>query len=362
MKYSLFNTCRKYLKVVLCAVSLFAGTSFVHAQVTVEATIDSLQLLIGEQAKIKLQVSMDANQKLRLPLFSDTIVRGVEIVDVAKPDTQLLNDNKRWLISQEYTVTSFDSALYYLPPMKVMVNDKQYQSEALALKVYSIPVDTLHPDQFFGPKEIRKVPLIWSDVIFSDVASLVYSSVLMLILGGVAVFLVMSYVTINKVKPKLPPHQIAFEKIEEIKSNQSWRQNDPKMYYTELTDAIRAYIKDRFGFNALEMTSSEIIEHLLQEKDKDSIKDLCYLFEVADLVKFAKYAPLMNENDMNLLNAVDFINQTKIEEDPNAKKRTIEVKVGENRSKKERIALICCIVVDGIGALIALYVVISFFF
>ena len=54
MKYSLFNTCRKYLKVVLCAVSLFAGTSFVHAQVTVEATIDSLQLLIGEQAKIKL--------------------------------------------------------------------------------------------------------------------------------------------------------------------------------------------------------------------------------------------------------------------------------------------------------------------
>lgn len=362
MKYSLFNTCRKYLKVVLCAVSLFAGTSFVHAQVTVEATIDSLQLLIGEQAKIKLQVSMDANQKLRLPLFSDTIVRGVEIVDVAKPDTQLLNDNKRWLISQEYTVTSFDSALYYLPPMKVMVNDKQYQSEALALKVYSIPVDTLHPDQFFGPKEIRKVPLIWSDVIFSDVASLVYSSVLMLILGGVAVFLVMSYVTINKVKPKLPPHQIAFEKIEEIKSNQSWRQNDPKMYYTELTDAIRAYIKDRFGFNALEMTSSEIIEHLLQEKDKDSIKDLCYLFEVADLVKFAKYAPLINENDMNLLNAVDFINQTKIEEDPNAKKRTIEVKVGENRSKKERIALICCIVVDGIGALIALYVVISFFF
>ena len=139
--------------------------------------------------------------------------------------------------------------------MKVMVNDKQYQSEALALKVYSIPVDTLHPDQFFGPKEIRKVPLIWSDVIFSDVASLVYSSVLMLILGGVAVFLVMSYVTINKVKPKLPPHQIAFEKIEEIKSNQSWRQNDPKMYYTELTDAIRAYIKDRFGFNALEMLS-----------------------------------------------------------------------------------------------------------
>ena len=38
---------------------------------------------------------MDANQKLRLPLLRDTLVRGVEILDVAKPDTQLLNDNKR---------------------------------------------------------------------------------------------------------------------------------------------------------------------------------------------------------------------------------------------------------------------------
>ena len=135
---------------------LFFAFPEVKAQVTVDATIDSLQLLIGEQAKIKLQVSMDANQKLQLPLLRDTLVRGVEVLDVAKPDTQLLNENKRWLISQEYTVTSFDSALYYLPPFEVKVNGTPYFSKALALKVYSIPVDTLHPDQFFGPKAIRE--------------------------------------------------------------------------------------------------------------------------------------------------------------------------------------------------------------
>ena len=32
-------------------------------QVTVDASIDSLQLLIGEQAKVKLEISMDAKQK-----------------------------------------------------------------------------------------------------------------------------------------------------------------------------------------------------------------------------------------------------------------------------------------------------------
>ena len=330
-----------------------------NAQVTVDASIDSLQLLIGEQAKIKLQVSMNANQKLQLPLLRDTLVTGVEILDIAKPDTQLLNENKRWLISQEYTITSFDSALYYLPPFEVLVDNQAYRSKALALKVYSIPVDTLHPDQFFGPKDIREVPIIWEDV-----APLVYSAVIMLVLGALAVFFVIRFrdnkpiIKIIKVEPKLPPHQVAMKKIEEIKADKQIQREDPKLYYTELTEAIRTYIKERFGFNAMEMTSSEIINRLLEEKDPQSISDLKLLFETADLVKFAKHAPMMNENDMNLVNAIDFINQTKVEEDPNAKKEPTEIRVEEKRSKQGRIALMCSIAVAGIGALVCLYMVV----
>ena len=302
---------------------------------------------------------MNANQKLQLPLLRDTLVTGVEILDIAKPDTQLLNENKRWLISQEYTITSFDSALYYLPPFEVLVDNQAYRSKALALKVYSIPVDTLHPDQFFGPKDIREVPIIWEDV-----APLVYSAVIMLILGALAVFFVIRFrdnkpiIKIIKVEPKLPPHQVAMKKIEEIKADKQIQREDPKLYYTELTEAIRTYIKERFGFNAMEMTSSEIINRLLEEKDPQSISDLKLLFETADLVKFAKHAPMMNENDMNLVNAIDFINQTKVEEDPNAKKEPTEIRVEEKRSKQGRIALMCSIAVAGIGALVCLYMVV----
>lgn len=356
MKNTLFD--RKYLKVIGCVLLLLASIPGLKAQVTVDATIDSLQLLIGEQAKIKLQVSMDANHKLVLPRFNnDTIVTGVKVVDVAKPDTQMLNDNKRWLITQEYTVTSFDSALYYLPPLEVLVDNKAYRSKALALKVYSIPVDTLHPDQFFGPKDIREVPLTWSDI-----APLVYSVLLVILLGIVTAFLIIRFcnnkpiIKIIKIEPKLPPHQAAMKKIEEIKADKNMLREDPKQYYTELTEAIRTYIKDRFGFNAMEMTSAEIIDRLLEEKDKESIDDLKALFETADLVKFAKHAPLMNENDMNLVNAVDFINQTKVEEDPNAKKEPTEIRVEEKRSKEGRIMLIISIAITGIAALVALYV------
>ena len=113
---------------------------------------------------------------------------------------------------------------------------------------------------------------------------------------------------------------------------------------TELTDTLRTYIKDRFGFNALEMTSSEIIDKLLEMNDKEAISDLKELFQTADLVKFAKHDPQMNENDANLINAIDFINETKQPEEENQKPQPTEITIIEKRSLRTKILLICGIV------------------
>ena len=104
------------------------------------------------------------------------------------------------------------------------------------------------------------------------------------------------------------------KEIEEIKSEKLNTIDDPKEYYTRLTDTLRRYIEERYGFNAMEMTSSEIIEHLTEKGDKESLKELVLLFETSDLVKFAKYSTYVNENDANLVNAIEFINKTKSEQ------------------------------------------------
>ena len=317
----------------------------VAQSVTVEAKIDSLQILIGEQAKVQLQVAMDAKQRAVFPAYTDTLVRGVEIIETVKPDTQFLNDRQRMLITQEYIITSFDSALYYLPPMPVTVDGKEYRSKALALKVYSMPVDTLHPDQFFGQKTVMKAPFAWEDWY-----GLIGCSFLALPLLGLLIYLIIRIrdnkpiIRKIKVEPKLPPHQAAMKEIERIKSEKVWQKGEPKTYYTELTDTLRTYIKDRFGFNALEMTSSEIIDKLLEMNDKDAISDLKELFQTADLVKFAKHDPQMNENDANLINAIDFINETKQPEEENQKPQPTEITIIEKRSLRTKILLICGIV------------------
>ncbi len=349
---------KKLKKIVGC---LFALCSLsVSAQnVTVEVSIDSLQILIGEQTKVKLEVSFDAHQKLTLPVVRDTLVRGVEVVDIAKPDTQYLNNKQRLLVTQEYIVTSFDSAFYYIPPFTVAVDGKAYSSKSLALKVLTMPVDVEHPDQFFGPKDILEPPFSWSDW-----KLIIWLSLFIIPLVILVIYLIIRYkdnkpiIRTIKLEPKLPPHQQAMKEFERIKSEKSWQHGDSKEYYTELTDTIRVYIKERFGFNALEMTSAEIIDHLLQENDQKAIDELKTLFNTADLVKFAKHNPLMNENDMNLVNAIEFINQTKIEADPNAKPVPAEITIEEKRSRRAKIILLSFIVVLSVAVVTMLVFVI----
>lgn len=333
---------KKYICVILSLLLAFAENKISAQSVVVDATIDSLQILIGQQTKIKLQVSLDSDKRAIFPIYTDTLVRGVEMLDIAKPDTQLLNEGRRALITQEYTITSFDSALYYLPPMEVLVDNKPYYSKPLALKVYSVqvPIDTLHPDWFFGPKTIMQVPFVWQDWYLVIACGLLFFPFLILL-----IFLIIRIrdnkpiIRKVKVEPKLPPAQLAMNKLEHIKNEKSWETGYIKEYYTNITEALRSYISERFGFNALEMTSTEIIEKLLEIKDKKSIVDLCELFQTADLVKFAKYIPLINENDKNLLNAIAFINETKRDEDENIKSVPSEITIIEKRPLRIRVLL-----------------------
>ncbi len=345
--YTLLKS-RKFLIALGCSMLFsFVPQKIAAQSVTVDATIDSLQIMIGKQATIQLQVSLDAKQKAVFPHFTDSLIKGIEVLEVAKPDTQFLNNNQRLLITQKYIITSFDSALYYIPPFSVKVGNTVYKSKSLALKVISpiVPIDKAHPDQFFPQKGVMNPPFMWSDW-----AGVIFLSILAIPLMFLIIYFIVRYrdnkpiIKHIKIEPKLPPHQLAMKEIERIKTEKVWQKGRSKEYYTELTDTLRTYIQDRFGFNAMEMTSSEIIDKLMEVEAKDII-DLKELFLTADLVKFAKHDPMMNENDSNLLSAISFINDTKDEESLDKKPVPTEITVEEKRSRRAKTLLIFGIVI-----------------
>lgn len=328
----------------------------VKSQVTVESKIDSIEIFIGEQAHMTVDVTMKKGQKLVFPVFkpSEMITPGVEVLEQSDADTSKL-DNDMMKVSKQYTLTSFDEKLYYLPPVKVKVNGKEYASKNLALKVLTVPVDTLHPNQFFPPKDVQTNPFLWSEWSLSF-----WLSVLMLLLIVLAFYLrqrlydnkpIIAKVRIVK---KVLPHQRAMQEIEQIKADKMVMSEDQKAYYTKLTDTLRKYIEERFGFNAMEMTSTEIIMKLQETGDRKMIDELRELFMTADLVKFAKYSTLINENDSNLVNAIEFINTTKIENQPTEERIEPTLTEQDKRSIRSRIIIKCILAAIAVACIIIL--------
>ena len=351
----------RYLKLFILTLFLAVQSASVMANVLVTATSDSINLLVGDQTKIHLEVTCDADQQVDFPLFSDTLITGIEILQPVVTDTQYVNKKRRMTVTRHYTVTSFDSAFYFIPPFQVYVDSVPYSSDGLALAFFMFDLESNEPDAFIGPKSIMQMPLKWQDVKLS-----VFGGVALILLVVLVVFLIIRYrdnkpiIRVVKIEPKIPAHVKALADIEKLKLNRMSYGDDAKSYYTDLTDIIRVYINDRFGFYATEMTSTEIYNELLKHQQKESLNDLMELLQMADLVKFAKFKPMLNENDRNLLSAVDFVNDTMVEPNEEEKQPKEErVVVEEKRSKGARMALLTVIVITALLAMFALYVVIS---
>lgn len=343
----------KYLKTI--ALLMLLATQ-VMAQVRVESAIDTPQILIGEQAHVTLTVTLREGQSAALPEYepSARLIEGVEVVAQGEVDTTKL-DNQMQRLSRVYTLTSFDDSLYALPPFKAVVDGKEYQAKKLALKVVTIDVDTEHPDQFFPPKGLQTNPFMWKEWVRPF-----WMSMLLIILCLLLYYLV---IRLGDNKPivarirfvkKVLPHKKAFSVINKLKSKSLNTDADQKAYYTTLVDTLRTYLKERFGFNAMEMTSSEIIERLSQEEDTEKLNELRSLFQTADLVKFAKYSTEINEKDRNLESVVEFIETTKTEDMPTIEKIEPTLTESDKRSQKSRRLVITLIALTAISILVVL--------
>ncbi len=305
------------------------------AQVVVDAKLDSADILIGEQVHLTVNVVSDKGNNVSFPEYADGyITKGVEVLERTAIDTAFLNEGKRLHLMRRYTLTAFDSALYYLPPVEVLVNGKKFQSAGrLGLKVNTVPVDTTNLENIRPPHGVVEGEFQWTPRL------LLIALILWAMLIGI--YLLSARLSDKKpitrritIKPPTPPHQLAMESIRKI--NTSAEEVGDKEYYILLTDILRTYIQERFHFNAKEMVSSEIIAKLQEIKDAAALRELKEVFETADLVKFAKHTTSLVENDRNMENVVEFVNTTKPEEVADAKPQVKEIIVGEVKQKRMR--------------------------
>ncbi len=332
---------------ILIALSVFMATPMVGQRASAHATIQPTEILIGEQALIDLKVITPKDKVISFPVYEEEIIPGIEVIAMLPPDTVI--ENNVMTLNFRYVVTSFDSTLYHVPFLPIFDGTDTIFSNSFGLKVtspelsdstlsYLDKINRGETDsidfkqlQINEIKPIRKAPFVWTDFLW--ILWLVLGAALLLALIGLIIYLIVKKKKKGYIfKPPviLPAHVRAAKELDKLKSEKIWQQGREKEFYSKLTDILRRYIYEREGINAMEMTSGEILNNIRQISDVDSIYDnLKQILSTADLVKFAKYKPYPDENDLSMVNAYFFVNQTK-EPDPVP---TNEELIKEDKSK-----------------------------
>jgi len=305
--------CKKTLVVLILTLTLTSLQA--QQRISVKASIDSSDLMIGEQTKYHLEVSGPAALTYVFPSFpGDTLVTGLEIISRGKLDTVSIN-KERIELKTDYLVTSFDSGLYYIPPVKILAGTDSIESNYLAIKIQTYDVDTAKME-VFDIKGVQQPPFVWSDYWVETCLFLLFYA---LVLFLIWLYLRKKYPILKGEKEQsellLPAHVVAIMELDRLKSEKIWKSGKNKKYYTQLTEIIRKYIERRFMFNALEMTTDEILTLFKRDKTTQSVyQNLSQILQLADLVKFAKIEPLESENELSIMNSYLFVNQTKQED------------------------------------------------
>ncbi len=321
------------LKTALMVCGVLLSLPAASQRASVQATVQPTEILIGEQALINLKVITPRDKTILFPVFEKEIVPGIEVLTMLPPDTTV--ENNVMTLNFKYVVTSFDSTLYHIPHMSVFDGTDTIYSNSFGLKVtsprlsdstltYLEKINKGETDsidfeqlQLHDIKPVQKAPFVWTDYLW--VLWIVLGIMLLIAIIGFIIWLVLKKKRkgyIFKPPVVLPAHVRAIRELDKLKEEKIWQQGREKEFYSKLTDILRNYLVEREGINAMEMTSGEILNEVRKLLEVESVyNNLKQILSTADLVKFAKYKPYPDENDLSMVNAYFFVNQTR-EPDP----------------------------------------------
>lgn len=313
-------------KLLLIASILLSAINCANAQrPSVKVALDSTYVIIGMPTTIHLEAVVADGTDIKFPdvmsrggvvAYDDSLQFLLELGnELPKIDT-LVSSSGQKTLREDISVFAFDSATLYIPPFEFVSGADTLSTNSLALRVV-VPFDSIEvdPTKFADIKTV-----IEPDFVFMDYIWWIITPLLILLIAALSFYGYKYYQKHKSDRPvevkqekKLPAHVIAMNALQALSDKKLWQSGHDKQFQTELTDILRQYIEDRFNVNAMEKTTDEILDELyeLSEQQKSSLTSLKQILQLADLVKFAKYKPLADENQLSFMNAKMFVEQTK---------------------------------------------------
>ncbi len=308
-----------YSKVIMTSILLLLTSyNFVCSQ-NASLSFSKDSILIGEQTDLLIKITCNENANTNIPwqAIYDSISNKFEIVKRGNVDTLFVKETAEKEVSQLLSVTSWEEGIHVIFPFEFACdhngNVSKFESNALILSVWLIDVDKELPIKDIKP--ILLVPYTLREIL---------PWILLILTLIIIAWLLYKYrhklkkhpkELTEKPKPNVPAHEFALSELENLKKKKLWQEGKVKAYHVELSGIVRYYIELRYDIIAMEMTTDETLSSIKQYINDmpEQFKSLEKILTLADLVKFAKYQPLPDENQKGMDLAFDFVNKTKEE-------------------------------------------------
>jgi len=288
---------------------LLAAAAVNAQQITVKASTDTTKYKVGDYIVYKLEFAYNKNIKINYPSVKDS-VKNLDFIQEEPPVKQ--ESSIKAMETRSYIFSKYDSSIVRIPEYRVFFTDGQKQDylvvNSITLTVATIPVDTTKDIQDVKPPV--EIPFDW-------LLLLIIAAVIAVLAGGG--YFIYSYYKKKKLppvkaEPEIPPYELALKELNTLEAKHLWQEGKVKEYHSEITEIVRKYFEGRFGFLALEMTTSEVLKSLESSTMGEKIKDLTEKFlNNADLVKFAKFVPIPTVNSEMMEQALNIVHTTKPE-------------------------------------------------
>lgn len=261
---------------------LYAQISVGQNTISVSASVDKANIIIGEPAQLKLEAFFPANNQPSF--FAVDSFQHFEILSSSKIDTVSTDGSMR--LTRTLTITSWDSGAWTIPALPLQ-NSSRIRTKPLNVAVgYS----TMAPDQqYHDVKDILNVQqptrITW------------YWYVI-----GALLLLILFWLLFPKKKRSLEPvvnkTDVYKQTLAQLDALKSKTDGDGKEYFTNLVLIFRNYLHQRKGLQSHSKTTDDISRQLrtLQLREGD-YSELVQTLQLSDFVKFAKYEPTLAEKE-----------------------------------------------------------------
>lgn len=294
---------------------------------TVSAKADSTTLVMGDRTGILVEVVKNGHDGTLVDMpEKEKDYHGLEMVDCIVDSTDL--GNNRIQLKYHFTFQAFDpNEMVTLPPFKYAANGDTAASTILTFKVLPVELspelgDPAQPDSLkIHPDEtIVSIQRKWYDYIPDWTIWTLVGLVALAAIVLIVINMRKKETGIFAPRRQLTPYELAIKRLNELKKQQLIEKGLAKQFYTDVTDIWRTYLDGRFGINAMEMTSKQILKKLRENKETHLSSDqMEQLLQLSDFVKFAAMHPSNDEMVSTFNTIYSFIEATKPMPEPKDK-------------------------------------------